>query len=90
LLVAVSVYWLRWAFAFLLEVAAARLFLPSAGGRALPRDGFAAGEVGKDRLLADEWLLAGSEKNGDRVGAGALAQHEVVDAEFGRPLPDAA
>src|SRR5581483_7306969 len=90
---------LRWAFAFLLEVAAARLLCLQPVGARLRGDMLVAVEVGEDRLFADDRRLAGNDEDGDRLAAGALAEQdalrivdghladEVVDAELGQPLP---
>jgi hypothetical protein len=65
-------------------------------------DWFVTVEVDEDRLRTDEWLHAWDDEDGDRFGAGALAQEDalvlldrhlasqVVDAELGQPLPHAA
>jgi hypothetical protein len=47
-------------------------------GAGFRRNGFVAVVVGEDRLLADDWLLAGADEDGDRLGAGALAQQGAI------------
>jgi hypothetical protein len=88
------------AWAFLLEVAATRPFGFEPVGVRLCGYGLTGVEVGEDRVLADEWLFAGGNEDGDGLGAGAFAQQDaivfldrhlsgqVIDTELGEPLPD--
>src|SRR5581483_4842663 len=91
---------LRWAFALLLEVAAACLLGLQPVSARFRGNRLVVGEVDEDRLLTDDWHLAGRDEDGDRLGAGAFAQQyavvllhrhltgQVIDPELGQPLPD--
>jgi hypothetical protein len=87
------------AFAFLLEAAAARLLRLLSVRRGLPGLGHGVGKEAQDRFLADGNLAVVEDERRNRLGAGRtpkcvasvfLDRHlpdQVVDTEFGQPLP---